>query len=48
MMKGTVSANRPTGSAQNIKSKDKIPKYKKEYARDIVQVEDRANHDEGQ
>lgn len=29
-----------------MKSKDKIPKYKKEYARDIVQVDDRGNQDE--
>lgn len=47
MMKGTITANRPAGShGHNLKSKDKIPKYKKEYARDIVQVDDRANHEE--
>jgi len=45
MMKGTMAANKPTGAnGQSIKSKDKIPKYKKEYARDIVQVDDRAHH----
>jgi len=36
MMKGRIVANRSAGVAQNIKSKDKIPKYKKEYAREIV------------
>ena len=46
MMKGRIVPNRIAGVAQNFKSKDKIPKYKKEYAREIVQVEDRANNHE--
>ena len=36
MMKGRIVPNRAAGVAQNMKSKDKIPKYKKEYAREIV------------
>jgi len=46
MMKGRIVPNRAAGIASNIKTSTKIPKYKKEHAREIVQVEDRANNNE--